>query len=89
MMSRLAKTLKLDLNLPSPPGEDLFFGDIKKDSTAPPSIAFVPVVMEAIKEFWAQPEIPQTFLAAQRTFTGFMVLTPTFCSNIQFQTHSL
>ena len=54
-MSRLAKTLKLDLNLPSPPGEDLFFGDIKRDSTAPPSIAFVPVVMEAIKEFWAQP----------------------------------
>ena len=55
MLTRLARALKLDLDLPSPPGEDLIFGDIVKERAAPPSIAFVPVIMEIIKEFWEQP----------------------------------
>ena len=55
MLSRLARALKLEVDQPTPPGEDLIFGDINQKRSPPPSLTFVPVIMEIIKEFWEQP----------------------------------
>uniref|UniRef100_A0ABM5FAT3 Uncharacterized protein n=1 Tax=Pogona vitticeps TaxID=103695 RepID=A0ABM5FAT3_9SAUR len=55
MLSRLAKTLKLRVDEPPPPEEDLIFGDIVKERTPPPSLSYLPSLLKVIKELWDHP----------------------------------
>ncbi|XP_078246160.1 uncharacterized protein LOC144588055 [Pogona vitticeps] len=55
MLSRLAKTLKLPVDEPPPPEEDLIFGDITKERTPPPSLSYLPSLLKIIKELWDRP----------------------------------
>ncbi|XP_078232770.1 uncharacterized protein LOC144583211 [Pogona vitticeps] len=55
MLSRLAKTLKLRVDEPAPPEEDLIFGDINKERSPPPSLCFLPALLKIIQEFWEHP----------------------------------
>ncbi|XP_072854300.2 uncharacterized protein LOC140706761, partial [Pogona vitticeps] len=54
MLTRPAHALKLEIDQPTPPTENLIFGDIKEKSP-PPSLTFVPVIMNIIKEYTASP----------------------------------
>nr|XP_020642244.1 formin-like protein 7 [Pogona vitticeps] len=55
MLSRLAKTLKIPVDEPTPPEEDLIFGDITKDRSSPPSLSFLPALLKIVHEFWEHP----------------------------------
>ena len=54
MISRMAKTLKMQTEQPPPPLEDLIFGDIDQERSQPLSLAFIPALMNLIKESWNQ-----------------------------------
>ena len=45
----MAKALKLDVEQPPPPKEDLAFGDINQEKSHPLSLAFIPALMEDVK----------------------------------------
>ncbi|XP_072857659.2 uncharacterized protein LOC140707569 [Pogona vitticeps] len=55
MLSRLAKTLKIRVDEPTPPEEDLIFGDITKERSPPPSLSFLPALLKIVHEFWEHP----------------------------------
>ncbi|XP_078245250.1 uncharacterized protein LOC144587803 [Pogona vitticeps] len=55
MLARLAKALKLRMDEPPPPEEDLIFGDINKERSPPPSLSYLPALLSIIKDFWEHP----------------------------------
>ena len=55
MLARLAKVLKLQMDAPAPPEEDLIFGDITSERSPPPNLAYLSVLTNIIKDFWNQP----------------------------------
>ena len=55
MLARMAKSLKLGTKEPPKPKEDLVFGDIVQDKAAPLSLAFIPSLMDIVKESWSLP----------------------------------
>ena len=57
MVSRMGKALKLDTEEPPPPEEDLVFGNINQEWIPQLSLAFIPTLMDLVKESW---ELPST-----------------------------
>ena len=55
MVSRMAKTLKMNTEQPPAPTEDLIFGDINQERSPPLSLNYIPALMDLIKEHWTQP----------------------------------
>ena len=55
MLNRMAKSLKLEAKETPQPKEDLVFGDLQQDKSAPLSLAFIPALIELVKESWSLP----------------------------------
>ena len=53
LVLRMAKSLEVEQ--PPPPKQDLMFDDINQDKTPPLSLAFVPAMLDLVKESWDKP----------------------------------
>ena len=50
----MAKSLELNIDQPLPPKHDQVFEDINQERSPPLSLAFILVMLDLIKESWAQ-----------------------------------
>ena len=52
LILHMAKLLELDIDQPPPSKQDLMFDDINQEKSPPLSLAFIPSMLDLIKESW-------------------------------------
>ena len=55
LVTRMAKSLEIDVEEPPPQKKDLVFDDLNQDKTPHLRLSFIPAMLDLVKDSWDKP----------------------------------